>query len=285
VATVDLKCRPDLPHVASHARNAEYNPRRFSAVIMRLREPSKATALLFGTGKLCVTGVKNEDDAKFAARKIAKIVLKLGFSAGFEDFKIQNMVASGDLGFPVRLEGIADEHSKFSSYEPELFPGLIYRVESPRVVLLVFVSGKICVTGAKSRSQLLDAVQKLYPVLYKVRGRACLGGRASCRLSVAAPAPRAAQPARPPTPAASAPARPARAVQEEPVGGPGRLCVGVGGADVERGARRRRAGVGGGCGGVVGGGGGRQRRGRRRRRRRRRRRGRLRLRPTAAGQR
>ena len=141
------------------------------AVIMRLREPSKATALLFGTGKLCLTGVKNEDDAKHAARKIAKIVHKLGFAASFEDFKIQNLVASGDLGFPIRLEGIADEHSKFSSYEPELFPGLIYRVESPRVVLLVFVSGKICVTGAKSRSQLLDAVQKLYPVLYKVRVR------------------------------------------------------------------------------------------------------------------
>ena len=169
MATVDLKCRPDLPHVASHARNAEYNPRRFSAVIMRLREPSKATALLFGTGKLCLTGVKNEDDAKYAARKIAKIVHKLGFAAGFADFKIQNLVASGDLGFPVRLEGIADEHSKFSSYEPELFPGLIYRVEAPRVVLLVFVSGKICVTGAKSRSQLLEAVQKLYPVLYKYK--------------------------------------------------------------------------------------------------------------------
>ncbi len=123
MATVDLKCRPDLPHVASHARNAEYNPRRFSAVIMRLREPSKATALLFGTGKLCLTGVKNEDDAKYAARKIAKIVLKLGFNAGFEDFKIQNLVASGDLGFPIRLEGIADEHSKFSSVSQQLKGG------------------------------------------------------------------------------------------------------------------------------------------------------------------
>ncbi len=199
MATVDLKCRPDLPHVASHARNAEYNPRRFSAVIMRLREPSKATALLFGTGKLCVTGVKNEDDAKFAARKIAKIVLKLGFSAGFEDFKIQNMVASGDLGFPVRLEGIADEHSKFSSYEPELFPGLIYRVESPRVVLLVFVSGKICVTGAKSRSQLLDAVQKLYPVLYKVRAGARMFGRPGFLSTFSCGAGAARSPARPPT--------------------------------------------------------------------------------------
>jgi len=115
VATVDLKCRPDLPHVASHARNAEYNPRRFSAVILRLREPAKATALLFGTGKLCLTGVKCEDDAKYTARKVAKIVQKLGFNAGFADFKIQNLVASGDVGFPIRLEGIADEHAGFAS--------------------------------------------------------------------------------------------------------------------------------------------------------------------------
>lgn len=115
MATVDLKCAPDLPHVASHARNAEYNPRRFSAAIMRLREPAKATGLLFGTGKLCLTGVKSEDDARHAARKIAKIVQKLGFNAGFADFKIQNMVATGDVGFPVRLEGIADTHRKFSS--------------------------------------------------------------------------------------------------------------------------------------------------------------------------
>lgn len=123
MATVDLKCAPDLPHVASHARNAEYNPRRFSAAIMRLREPAKATGLLFGTGKLCLTGVKSEDDARHAARKIAKIVQKLGFNAGFADFKIQNMVATGDVGFPVRLEGIADTHRKFSSVSEAMLAG------------------------------------------------------------------------------------------------------------------------------------------------------------------
>jgi hypothetical protein len=62
-------------------------------------------------------------------------------------FRIQNMVATGDCGWPIRLEGLADEHSKFSSYEPELFPGLIYRMEAPRMVLLIFVSGKVVVTG------------------------------------------------------------------------------------------------------------------------------------------
>jgi TATA-box binding protein (TBP) (component of TFIID and TFIIIB) len=94
---------------------------------------------------------------------------KLGFSCSIANFKIQNIVVTGDCGFPIRLEGLADEESKFSSYEPELFPGLIYRMEVPKVVILVFVSGKIVVTGAKSRTALFDSVNKLYPLLFKYR--------------------------------------------------------------------------------------------------------------------
>ena len=62
-----------------------------------------------------MTGTKNEDDGLLAARKVAKIVQKLGFPASFGDFKVQNMVSTGDVGFPVRLEGLADEHAKYSS--------------------------------------------------------------------------------------------------------------------------------------------------------------------------
>lgn len=56
-------------------------------------------------------------------------------------------------------------------YEPELFPGLIYRMENPRVVLLIFVSGKICITGARTRSDIVRAVTNLHPVLHKYRKR------------------------------------------------------------------------------------------------------------------
>jgi hypothetical protein len=118
---------------------------------MRIREP-KTTALIFASGKMVVTGAKSEDDSRLAARKYARIVQKLGFDAQFKDFKIQNIVASCDVKFPVRLEGLAYAHGNFSSYEPELFPGLIYRMHKPKVVLLIFVSGKIVLTGAKVRS-------------------------------------------------------------------------------------------------------------------------------------
>ncbi len=74
-------------------------------------------------GKMVCTGAKSEEKSRLAARKYARIVQKLGFPAKFKDFKIQNMVGSCDVKFPIRLEGLVLTHSQFSSYEPELFPG------------------------------------------------------------------------------------------------------------------------------------------------------------------
>lgn len=142
----------------------KYNPKRFAAVIMRIREP-KTTALIFASGKMVVTGAKSEDDSKLASRKYARIIQKLGFNAKFTDFKIQNIVGSCDIKFPIRLEGLASKHHNFSSYEPELFPGLIYRMIKPKIVLLIFVSGKIVLTGAKVREEIYQAFEMIYPVL------------------------------------------------------------------------------------------------------------------------
>lgn len=164
VSTVNLGCKLDLKKIALHARNAEYNPKRFAAVIMRIREP-RTTALIFSSGKMVCTGAKSEEMSRLAARKYARIVQKLGFEAKFLDFKIQNMVGSCDVKFPIRLEGLVLTHSQFSSYEPELFPGLIYRMVKPRIVLLIFVSGKVVLTGAKVRSEIYEAFDNIYPIL------------------------------------------------------------------------------------------------------------------------
>ncbi|XP_063295519.1 TATA box-binding protein-like 2 [Pelobates fuscus] len=164
VSTVNLSCKLDLKKIALHARNAEYNPKRFAAVIMRIREP-RTTALIFSSGKMVCTGAKSEEQSRLAARKYARIVQKLGFPARFLDFKIQNMVGSCDVKFPIRLEGLVLTHQQFSSYEPELFPGLIYRMVKPRIVLLIFVSGKVVLTGAKERSEIYEAFENIYPIL------------------------------------------------------------------------------------------------------------------------
>jgi transcription initiation factor TFIID TATA-box-binding protein len=164
VSTVNLGCRLDLKTIALHARNAEFNPKRFAAVIMRIREP-RTTALIFSSGKMVCTGAKSEEDSRLAARKYARIIQKLSFPAKFLDFKIQNMVGSCDVKFPIRLEGLVLTHGQFSSYEPELFPGLIYRMVKPRIVLLIFVSGKVVLTGAKVRQEIYDAYDNIYPIL------------------------------------------------------------------------------------------------------------------------
>lgn len=165
VCTVNLGCTLDLKEIAKHARNAEFNPKRFAAVILRIRDP-KTTALVFASGKMVCTGAKSEDQCKLAAKKYAKIIRKVGFPARFTEFKIQNIVGSCDVRFPIHLERLsAGPHNNFCTYEPEIFPGLIYRMADPKIVLLIFVSGKIVLTGAKDRDQINQAYGSIYPVL------------------------------------------------------------------------------------------------------------------------
>ena len=122
VASVNVDCRLDLKTIALHARNAEYNPKRFAAAIMRIREP-KSTALIFASGKMIVTGVKCEPDARLAARKYARVLQKLGYNARFCNFSIHNVVASVDVGFPIHISQMQAVHHAFSSYEPGRWHG------------------------------------------------------------------------------------------------------------------------------------------------------------------
>ncbi|CAG9462968.1 unnamed protein product [Pedinophyceae sp. YPF-701] len=167
VATCYLNVPLDLQELNSRLKNAEYNPRRFKAVIIRNAEP-KATALVFHTGRIVVTGTKGEQKARECARFFAKRIKKaLGFGdeLKFSEFRIQNVVGSSEVGFPVRLEGLKLTHSKVCRYEPEIFPGAIYYLGDPKVVLLIFVSGKVVITGAKSESMVSEAFCKMFVLL------------------------------------------------------------------------------------------------------------------------
>lgn len=168
MATVSLGCELNLQSINFRTRNSEYNPSRFHGVVMRIRDP-RCTALVFRSGKIVCTGAKNEHDANLAARKFARIIQKVGYNVKFLEFKVQNLVATVDLRFPVRLENLNQVHGQFSSYEPELFPGLIYRMVKPRVVLLIFVNGKIVFTGAKSEWEIRESLENIYPILQSFR--------------------------------------------------------------------------------------------------------------------
>ena len=164
LSVTTLGCKLDLRTIAMQARNAEYNPKRFSPVIMRIRDP-RTTATIFASGKMVCTGAKCEEDSRLASRKFGRIIQKLGFPANFTKFSIENIVGSCDVYFAVRLGALSIQHSQFCSYEPELFPALVYRMVEPKVVLLIFVTGKVVLTGAKKRHEINEAFQKIYPIL------------------------------------------------------------------------------------------------------------------------
>ncbi|XP_060530607.1 TATA-box-binding protein isoform X2 [Cylas formicarius] len=134
VATVNLHTILDLPLINARTRNTEYNPGRFHGVVMRLREP-RSTALIFKSGKIVCTGMRNEQDSLLAAKKFARIIQKLGFKIQFADYAIQNMVATCDLRFPIKLEHLNQMHGQFSRLA---LPILIFVVMSQNSSLVWF---------------------------------------------------------------------------------------------------------------------------------------------------
>lgn len=103
-ATCSVDCKLDLAKLACSTRNTEYNPKGLPGAIMRLVDP-KSVALIFDSGKMVVMGTQNESDLKLAARRIAKIIKVVGFPVKFKRFKVVNMLATYDTGFPIRIEG------------------------------------------------------------------------------------------------------------------------------------------------------------------------------------
>ncbi|KAG7378526.1 hypothetical protein PHYPSEUDO_009963 [Phytophthora pseudosyringae] len=139
--------RVDVQKLALLVRNADYAPRGFSALVMRFQAP-RATVLVYRSGKFVVIGASSVEDAKLAADKLVSILKKVSFPSDSSPFRICNVVGSTDVCFRVRLEGLARDHVRFCTYEPEMFPGLIYRMLRPKCTLLIFISGKIVITGS-----------------------------------------------------------------------------------------------------------------------------------------
>ncbi|XP_023233446.1 TATA-box-binding protein-like [Centruroides sculpturatus] len=164
VSSVTLGCWLDLKNIARRSENATYNPRRNGSVIMKIKNPY-TTAIIFRTGKIICTGAKNEIESSIAVRKFVKIIQKLGYRIRYFEFKIQNIVGSCEVRFQINLELLAIAYAKFSKYEPELFPGLVYNMENPNVLLLIFQYGKIVITGTKERIDIYCAFNKIYPIL------------------------------------------------------------------------------------------------------------------------
>ncbi|MGQ9552168.1 MAG: TATA-box-binding protein [Candidatus Bathycorpusculaceae bacterium] len=164
VASATLNQKVDLNAVVKGYPGVEYRPEQFPGLVFRLKRPKTAT-LIFNSGKMVCTGAKSEKEARRAVMKVIKELKKGGIIIiSKPELKIQNIVASASLWGMIDLEKAAFTLGR-TMYEPEQFPGLIYRMEEPKVVILLFASGKLVCTGAKKEEDVYNAVQKLHSLL------------------------------------------------------------------------------------------------------------------------
>ncbi len=161
-ATIDQKL--DLYKIQEKFSGVEYNPDQFPGAVFRIKSPKTAT-LLFSTGKMVCTGSKSSDLArkavKIVVQKLRKERIKIKKDAVVT---IQNIVSSINLGGKVHLEKAARTLPR-SMYEPEQFPGVIHRMIDPKTVILIFASGKLVCTGAKTEKDVYRSVNNLHSML------------------------------------------------------------------------------------------------------------------------
>jgi len=162
VASTSFNKELDLGKIAALVDGAEYKPKHFPGLVYKLKEP-KTAMLLFRSGKIVCTGAKSLKDVKTAIELITKNMGKAGVKVAKKPrIVVQNIVASSNLNAELNLNAIAISLGlEKVEYEPEQFPGLVYRVNKPKVVVLLFGSGKLVCTGAKKAKDVEIAVDKI----------------------------------------------------------------------------------------------------------------------------
>jgi transcription initiation factor TFIID TATA-box-binding protein len=158
VSSITLDRHIDLKQLAKRVKEID-NPKQFPGVIYRLEEP-KLAMLIFRTGKVICSGARSRKNIDDAVAQLLKTLRKAGIRVKAKPIiEIQNIVASSGLNFKVNLDVLATECVN-TEYEPEQFPGLVLRLEEPKTVMLVFRSGKIIITGAKTPKDVMKAAEK-----------------------------------------------------------------------------------------------------------------------------
>jgi len=160
----------DIPliRLAEKLPNTEYNPEQFPGLVMRIKEP-KTSALIFGSGKIVCTGARSMAKLRESIKQIVKNIEKIGIKITIKPrVKVQNMVASGEIGMDLNLNKLAMELEN-TEYEPEQFPGLVYKLSGTRATFLLFSNGKIVCTGTRSEANLKEALDKLIDNLLKLK--------------------------------------------------------------------------------------------------------------------
>ncbi len=161
VASTDIKKIISLDRLLNVLEDSEYEPEQFPGLVYRLGEPKVAT-LIFRSGKIICVGARSTSAAREALRKTVKNIKRIGIRVNENEIKvkIENIVVAVNLNKELNLDQLAFKLED-SEYEPEQFPGLVYRIIDPKVAFLLFSSGRVVCAGAKSLDAIKIAVKKL----------------------------------------------------------------------------------------------------------------------------
>ncbi len=160
VATTSLEKEVSLSKLARTQPNTEYNPETFPGLVLRIKKP-KSAVLVFSSGNLVCTGVKSVAQVKEVVDQVIKQLRKIGVRVTIKPkINVQNIVASGAINLDLNLNTLSLELEN-TEYEPEQFPGLVYKLEDPTATFLLFSNGKLVCTGTKNKAQLEDSMKQL----------------------------------------------------------------------------------------------------------------------------
>jgi len=160
VATTSLEKPIPLTKLARTQPNTEYNPETFPGLVLRVKEP-KSAVLVFSSGNLVCTGTKSVSQVREVIQAVIKQLKKINVNiTTTPKITVQNIVASGTIDLKLNLNFLALEMEN-TEYEPEQFPGLVYKLIEPNATFLLFSNGKLVCTGTKNKQQLEDSMTQL----------------------------------------------------------------------------------------------------------------------------
>lgn len=160
VATTSLEKEVSLTKLARTQPNTEYNPDTFPGLVLRIKEP-KSAVLVFSSGNLVCTGTKSISQVKQVVEQVIKQLKKVNVNVTIKPkINVQNIVASGSINLDLNLNTLSLELEN-TEYEPEQFPGLVYKLDDPTATFLLFSNGKLVCTGTKNKAQLEDSMKQL----------------------------------------------------------------------------------------------------------------------------
>ena len=164
ICSANLGCKLNLKLISKKYNFVEYNPRRFNSLILRTKEP-KSMALLFSNGKILCTGTNSSENCKKSIIKYSQFLINIGYPIIIKNFIVENIIAYFNFEYDLNIEKLSEKYKSECKYIPELFSGVVFKKNKSNIVYLIFISGIVCISGGKSRNDIIDAYEFILPIL------------------------------------------------------------------------------------------------------------------------